>query len=291
MFNLKLFEDQKFGKIRVAIVDGEPWFALTDIARAIGYNLAHTRDLQNLCRESDIIEYDLRECSRITREYSETKTGRGNPNAKFCNEKGLYRILCRCQLPKTEPFEAWVFDEVLPSIRKTGGYGNSPSYMEEDPVKRARLWADEQERLRKALTDAEAQRDEAIRTKAQIGSKREATAMATAATARAEVRKLEAENTELREKIGDSENFKAVTAIPWLSEYFDMADKKKTEVLYQQLGRGLKSLSHAYGYEVRTIESSRYAHGVGAYSKEAIDKLKTRLDCDPEFLSKYRKSI
>ena len=48
-------------------------------------------------------------------EYSES---RGNPNITVISESGLYRILAKCNLPKCEPFESWVFDEVLPSIRK-----------------------------------------------------------------------------------------------------------------------------------------------------------------------------
>ena len=46
----------------------------------------------------------------------------GNSRITLISESGLYRILAKCNLPKCEPFESWVFDEVLPSIRKTGGY-------------------------------------------------------------------------------------------------------------------------------------------------------------------------
>lgn len=61
-----------------------------------------------------------KEYSADLAEYSE---GRGNPNLTVISESGLYRILAKCNLPKCEPFESWVFDEVLPSIRKTGSYG------------------------------------------------------------------------------------------------------------------------------------------------------------------------
>ena len=46
----------------------------------------------------------------------------GNARITLISESGLYRILAKCNLPKCEPFESWVFDEVLPSIRKTGSY-------------------------------------------------------------------------------------------------------------------------------------------------------------------------
>lgn len=73
-----------------------------------------------LCREKDVDIINGKEYSDDLSEYSK---GQGNPNITVISESGLYRILAKCNLPKCEPFESWVFDEVLPSIRKNGSYG------------------------------------------------------------------------------------------------------------------------------------------------------------------------
>ena len=67
----------------------------------------------------DVLTINGKEYSAELTEYSES---RGNPNILVISESGLYRILAKCNLPKCEPFENWVFDEVLPSIRKNGAY-------------------------------------------------------------------------------------------------------------------------------------------------------------------------
>ena len=123
---------------------------------------------------------------------------------------------------------------------------------------------------------AEAQRDEAIRTKAWIGTKREATAMATAA---AEKRRAEA----LAEQVGDSTNYKSVKSLRWLLDVF--ADSKG---MWSAVGKRLKSISDEMGYEVRQIEHSDYGH-VNAYHRDVIDRFQARVIADQNMLGKYRR--
>lgn len=134
----------------------------------------------------------------------------------------------------------------------------------------------------KALT---AERDEAIRTKAMIGSRREATAMATASAKARECEKL-------REQIGDSETYKRATAIPWLSEYFDT----RNDGLYLSLAAQLKKIEASMPPEFahKPTPDTRYG-SVKAYHIAVIDRLheivREKLPVDKKFMAKYRKEV
>ena len=124
----------------------------------------------------------------------------------------------------------------------------------DNPALAARAWAEQYERRQ----IAEAQRDEAIRTKAQIGSKREATAMATASAA---VRKVNA----LEDELGRGKLFKAVKAIPWLLDEFE-----PSKGMYSVVGKHLKKLSAELGYTVAKIIVPEFPDGVNAYHVDVI---------------------
>lgn len=116
-FALQVFSCSRFGDIRIVMRDNEPWFVAKDVAACIEHKDVST--MCKLCREKDVLTINGKEYSAELTEYSES---RGNPNILVISESGLYRILAKCNLPKCEPFENWVFDEVLPSIRKNGAY-------------------------------------------------------------------------------------------------------------------------------------------------------------------------
>lgn len=106
--NVQFFEHEEFGKVRIVIIDGEPWFVGKDVATALGY--ANPRDA--LTRHVD--DEDKGE-SRITTPY-------GVQNFVVINEAGLYALIFGSQLEAAKKFKHWVTHEVLPSIRKTGAY-------------------------------------------------------------------------------------------------------------------------------------------------------------------------
>lgn len=140
-----------------------------------------------------------------------------------------------------------------------------------NPAEAARAWANEFEAKQLALKE----RDEAIRTKAWIGSKREATAMATAS-------KYSRENEKLKEQIGDSKNYKQVKAISWLKDYF-----KLSKIAYQQIGKKLNKLSKSLGFAVKELEDSNYGT-IKSYNVEVISAFKKALDSDLNMLRAYR---
>ena len=105
---LTLFRFQQQHDVRViADEQGEPWFVANDVARLLGYSNA-----------SDAI-------SRHCKGGRETRlpSAGGMQLIKVIPERDVYRLIMRSQLPAAEAFEDWVVSDVLPSIRKTGGYG------------------------------------------------------------------------------------------------------------------------------------------------------------------------
>lgn len=123
---------------------------------------------------------------------------------------------------------------------------------------------------------AESQRDEAIRTKALIGSRREATAMNTASV-------LSKQNDKLRTEIGDSRTWKQVKALPWFLEVFI-----DVPAAYSVAGRKLSELSRRLGYEIREVEDTRYGI-VKAYHADVITAFRVALRDDLNMMRKYRR--
>ena len=151
-----------------------------------------------------------------------------------------------------------------------------------NPAEAARAWADLYEKNQaielRALT-AESERDEAIRTKAEIGSRREATAMNTASQKSKECEKL-------REQIGDAKTYKAVTAITWLPDYFNMSNRG----LYGSLAANLKKIEAGMTSEFKHIDipDSRFGK-VKAYHVDVIERLHEMVQADENLMAKYRK--
>lgn len=159
---------------------------------------------------------------------------------RLISEPDLYRLIAHSKLPGAVQFERWIYEEVLPTIRKTGGAYLTASKAEEllaDPkliIGLAQQVIELQE-LRSqaeiARYEAVAQRDEAIRTKACISDRKTATAMQTAGALRKKVNKLEMQ-------LGVSETYMTARAIPWLAEYFG---KKMSRGAWIVVGQQLKS--------------------------------------------------
>ncbi|EMJ9284087.1 TPA: phage antirepressor KilAC domain-containing protein [Clostridioides difficile] len=121
MNNLQIFEKLEFGQIRMVEVDKKPYFVATDIAKCLGY--ANTSKAIN------------DHCRWVTKSYiphpqNENKILEVNT----IPESDMYRLIVNSKLPNAEKFESWVFDEVLPTIRKTGGYIHTTEDMTDDEI-------------------------------------------------------------------------------------------------------------------------------------------------------------
>ena len=169
--SIQLFADKGF-KVRVIMRLGDPWVVAKDVATCIEHS--NVSKMCELCRDKDKV---VESASNFD---SNDLLESGNARITLISESGLYRILAKCNLPKCEPFESWVFDEVLPSIRKTGSYGMS-QISRKDQLFLAIIHSESEEERAGALKELEeinkqqvkaltAERDEAIRTKTQYQS-------------------------------------------------------------------------------------------------------------------------
>ena len=115
MNDIQIFNNLEFGEIRTIELDGKPYFAAHDVARALGYTNP-SKATNNHCKNS------------VMRRGNDS-LGR-EQEIKFIPEGDLYRLIVRSNLPSAEHFERWVFDEVLPQIRQTGNYNLPQTYAE-----------------------------------------------------------------------------------------------------------------------------------------------------------------
>lgn len=132
MNNLQIFNNEEFGTIRSVMINGEPWFVGKDVAVALGYKNPN----KALC---DHIKAHQKGVTKWN-------TPGGVQDIVIINEPGLYRLISHSTLEAAERFQDWIYEEVLPAIRKTGSYSlqKSDSYMIEDPIERASRWIEEQ---------------------------------------------------------------------------------------------------------------------------------------------------
>lgn len=110
MNNLTVFDNPEFGKVRTLEDNGKPLFCGVDIARALGYTNPRKAIGDH--------------CKGVTKRYAPTQSG--SQTMSFIPEGDVYRLITHSKLPSAERFESWVFDEVLPALRRTGTYSVAP---------------------------------------------------------------------------------------------------------------------------------------------------------------------
>lgn len=109
MQELQIFKNEEFGEVRTVTIDNEPWFVGKDVATALGYERA-TKAIQDHVNEEDKDEIPIQD-----------SIGRMQ-KTPIINESGLYALIFGSKLESAKRFKRWVTSEVLPTIRKTGGF-------------------------------------------------------------------------------------------------------------------------------------------------------------------------
>lgn len=117
MKDLMIFKNKEFGEIRTLEINNEPWFVAKDISDKLGY--AETSNMIKRIDKEDFISSKLEGM---------------NMKSIIINESGLYSAIIGSKLESARRFKHWVTSEVLPSIRKTGGYIAGEENMNEDEL-------------------------------------------------------------------------------------------------------------------------------------------------------------
>ncbi len=108
MNDLKIFSSEEFGNIRTVNIGGEPWFVGKDVATALGY----TNSRKAISDHVETEDKGVTKCDTLG----------GAQDLAIINESGLYALIFGSKLESAKRFKHWVTSEVLPEIRKTGGY-------------------------------------------------------------------------------------------------------------------------------------------------------------------------
>lgn len=114
MNEMQVFKNSEFGELGVLQIDGKEYFPATACAKALGYK-EPKHAIKQHCRWG--VKHTLPHPQNPTKVIS----------MNFIPEGDLYRLITHSKLPSAEKFERWVFDEVLPTIRKQGSYSSEKS--------------------------------------------------------------------------------------------------------------------------------------------------------------------
>lgn len=138
MNDIKVFENDAFGSVRTIDREGDVWFVGKDVAEILGYTNP-SKALADHVDEEDKLN-------------NESLSSLGQRGGWLINESGLYSLVLSSKLPTAKQFKRWITKEVIPSIRKTGGYFATPKTY----VEALRALADaEEEKERLALENEE----------------------------------------------------------------------------------------------------------------------------------------
>lgn len=129
MNEVKTFKNEQFGEVRVIEQDGESWFVGKDVAAVLGYS-NQNRDIVRHVDEDDRMKYPITGDELNT----EMVSSLGQRGGWLINESGLYSLILSSKLPTAKQFKRRVTSEVLPSIRKHGGYVTGQETMSDDEL-------------------------------------------------------------------------------------------------------------------------------------------------------------
>ena len=248
--------------------DGVAHLHIEDVARGLGFT-----------EQKDGVEYVRWRTvdSHLSSLAFATSCENGNPHDYYIPENIFYRLCMKAKNEVAEKFQAKVADEIIPSIRKTGGYGiRTVDDMINDPDTAIRLLT--QLKIMRLQNDQlSMERDEAIRTKAMIGSRREATA--TASVKSRECTKLTTENGELKDAVGRGTNWRTVSMMKaeWKREFGHAPDWHKLKQFSEDVGirpiRDVEEKVILHNGSVKTNTVFRYHREAWAKYREYEENL------------------
>jgi prophage antirepressor-like protein len=159
--NLQVFKNTEFGELGVLVIDGKEYFPASECARILGYSNPRDAILRH-CKPEGVVKHDG--VSLTTNQYGISTEQMVEKT--YITEGNLYRLIIRSKLPAAERFERWIFDEVLPTIRKHGLYATEKVLDEilADPDYGIRLFSElkAERQRRKALELENAQHKQII---------------------------------------------------------------------------------------------------------------------------------
>ena len=160
MKNVEIFNSPMFGELRTSRNEkDEPLFCLKDVCDSLGLQVGAVVNRLQSCHISSI---------KVATEVISHGAATGKMQEQemfFITEPDLYRVIFQSRKPSARKFQDWVFEEVLPTLRKEGSYSMTQSkqslasYQIEDPIERAKRWIEEQQHTRalEAQTERQAQ--------------------------------------------------------------------------------------------------------------------------------------
>lgn len=249
-FEHKFFEHEEFGKFTTIIKNGKDVFFIgNEVATALGYSNP-SRSVQDHCKYPEILKPTF-------------VVGLNIPPRGWLiiPESDVYRLVMRSKMPAAEAFQDWLVEEVLPALRKSGRY-------EVEAPSKTQQVLDVILMLQNDLATEKNLRLEAERTKAMIGDKKVATAMATASAASRKVTVLKRKNQVLKEEnqVLEEENQtfkKQAEEEAMFVTVLVMEAKHKRNFAWQPL----KKSSIANGIEIKKVLCPRFGTA-NAYHKK-----------------------
>ncbi len=148
---IQQFHHKEFGPLDILMVEDRPYFPATECAGILGYRNPHDAVLKH-CKSDDLAKREVIDALGRKQE------------KKYISEGNLYRLIIRSKLPAATRFEKWVFDEVLPTIRKYGAYISTETLEE---MLHSRQFMD------KLLNDLKAEREKSAVLKEDIAELKE----------------------------------------------------------------------------------------------------------------------
>ena len=219
--------------VRTVVIQGEPWFVAKDVAVILGYQNP-SEAARDHCKRVEILK-------------ASNSLGLKVPprGLQIIPEPDLYRLITRSALTSAERFEAWVYEEVLPAIRKTGSYSVAPPQFK---VPRTYIEALEAHLADQKVIAAERERNAYLEQKVEKVS--------------GELMEAKEERDELATELGLAGEYRAVKGISWFTKVFSLADT----YVYNVVGKQLTELSEIYGYMKKFTDDKKWGR-VGLYRR------------------------